>query len=246
MRNPGKGDAVSKSMGLERATLSEQISRSLLEMIETDGLKPGDALPSEAALAESFGVSRPVVREALAQLKSLGHVRVASGRPPVVREVDSSLPRAFFQSSVRLRDTDADELFEVRRCLEVESATLAARRASVEDIAAMQATAEGMAHSLKSGRYGQFVDLDVQLHLQISSASGNMILHHLIEGIKEPVRDSIRLGIASRPSKQALETLHEVHEDIVSAIATHDEAAAAAAMAIHFDKAISAIRKARK
>lgn len=235
-----------KLKGLERATLAEQVSSNLIKMIENDGLKPGDNLPSEAALAESFGVSRPVIREALAQLKSLGLVRIASGRTPVIREVDSSLPRAFFQSSVSLRDTDADELFEVRRCLEVESAKLAARRADDDAILALQKTTHEMARSLSAGKYNRFVDLDMQLHLQISTASGNMILNHLIEGIKEPVRDSIRLGIASRPSEQDLETLHGVHEDIVSAIAAHDEAAAAMAMTAHFDKAIAAIRKARE
>ncbi len=240
------GELLSNFQQLERATLSEQISRNLLEIIEGEGLKPGDALPSETALAKSFKVSRPVIREALAQLKSLGLVRIASGRPPVIREVDSSLPRAFFQSSVSLRGTDADELFEVRRCLEVESATLAARRASAADIADLHAIATEMAESLKSNRLEQFVRLDLHLHLRISSASGNMILHHLIEGIEEPVRDSIRLGIASRPSKRELEVLSGVHEDIVSAISAHDEGAAAAAMASHFDKAIASIRKAQQ
>lgn len=231
---------------LERSTLSEQIARQLMRLINDEELKPGDPLPSEIALTDRFSVSRSVVREALVQLKSLGIVDIRSGRPPVVREIDNRLPSIFFEYSILLRNAEAHELLEVRRGLEMQSATLAARHASPAEIEAMQASTEAMGQALEKQRYRQFVELDVDLHLQIASAAQNQMLKQLVEAIREPVRDSIRVGINSRKTKLELQYLHKIHREIVSAIAAHDEAAASSTMAEHFDKAIAAIIAATK
>lgn len=226
---------------LERSTLAEQIARQLMSLIHDEELKPGDPLPSEIALTERFSVSRSVVREALVQLKSLGIVDIRSGRPPVVREIDNRLPSIFFKYSILLRDARAQELLEVRRGLEMQSAVLAARHASSDEIEAMQASTEAMGRALEKQKYREFVELDVKLHLQIASAARNQMLKHLVEAIREPVRDSIRVGMKSRKTKLELQYLHEIHREIVSAIAAHDETAASKTMAEHFDKAIAAI-----
>jgi len=229
------------TMELERATLAEQIGRQLMSLINEQGLKPGNALPSEIALTEMFGVSRSVVREALVQLKSLGIVDIRSGRPPVVSEIDNRLPSIFFEYSISLRNAKAHELLEVRRGLEMQSALLAARHATDQEIEAMRETTAAMEAALRKRRYRQFVELDVKLHLQIASASRNQILFHLVEAIREPVRDSIRVGVKSRKTEKELQYLHHVHRRIVLAIAAHDESAASEAMALHFDRAIAAI-----
>src|SRR5690606_25828684 len=62
-----------------RAGLSDEVAQTLLEQIRNGNLPAGAKLPSEAALAEQFGVSRAVVREATAQLKSQGVVESRQG-----------------------------------------------------------------------------------------------------------------------------------------------------------------------
>jgi GntR family transcriptional repressor for pyruvate dehydrogenase complex len=234
------------TMELERSTLAEQIGRQLMNLINEQQLKPGDAFPSEIALTEMFSVSRSVVREALVQLKSLGIVSVRSGRPPVVREIDNRLPSIFFEYSILLKNVKAHELLEVRRGLEMQSALLAARHATDEEIASMQDTTVVMEAALQKRGYDQFVELDVKFHLQVASSSRNKMLLQLVEAIREPVRDSIRVGVKSRKTEQEIQLLHDDHRRIVLAIAAHDEPAASEAMALHFDGAISAIMAAKE
>lgn len=227
---------------IERETLAEQVSRTLLASIRADGLVPGDRLPAEGALAVSFGVSRPVVREAMVQLRSLGVIDIRSGRPAIIKPMDASLPRAFFDTSVILYDKKSDELFEVRRCLEVQSAALAARRATPEQRSDLEEIVSVMGMRLASGDYGGFVDADVIFHLGLARTTGNEMLRHLIEGITEPVRESIRLGLVSRNSADQIRELQAVHERIVAGVVAQDEDAAAFEMGRHFDGAIAAIK----
>ena len=76
-----------------RTKLSHQLFDALVAHIVTEGLRPGDSLPSTATLCERFEASRPVVREALSALEAVGLVEVASGRNAVVRELDGGKSR---------------------------------------------------------------------------------------------------------------------------------------------------------
>lgn len=226
---------------LQRATLSDQIADLLLARMREEAMQPGDPLPAEARLARAFAVSRPVVREALMKLKSLGLIEMASGRPAMVRKVDGRLPRLFFERSVAQNLGDVRELLEVRRGLEVESAMLAARRAGEADRARLAATLAGMEAPVAEGRLEPFIECDVDLHMQIARASGNRILAVLLAALREPMRASIREGLAARDSLRELDRIQGTHRAIVAAIGRGDGAAAAAAMARHFDEALEAI-----
>jgi DNA-binding transcriptional regulator YhcF (GntR family) len=69
---------------VKRVSLSEQVARGLLQFIETAPVLPGETLPSEQTLAARFGVSRPIVREALKSLMATGVVQVVNGKGAVV------------------------------------------------------------------------------------------------------------------------------------------------------------------
>ena len=70
---------------LDNATLGDRATAALLEFIQVQNLQPGSGLPSEVRLTEFLGVSRPVVREALRNLRGLGVVEILNGRGAVVR-----------------------------------------------------------------------------------------------------------------------------------------------------------------
>ena len=76
---------------LSRQTLPEQVAENLIDFIASEGLKPGELLPSTAKLSESFGVSRPVVREGLRSLASLGIIEIVNGKGAIVKPIDGSL-----------------------------------------------------------------------------------------------------------------------------------------------------------
>ena len=82
---------------VDRVRYSEQVGRQIQALIEREHLIPGDQLPSERQLCESFGVSRTVIREAVKGLAQIGLVRVEIGRgtfvaQPNARQVSESLP----------------------------------------------------------------------------------------------------------------------------------------------------------
>src|SRR5918992_1507838 len=97
---------------LRRETLPEQVADQLIALIERDNLVPGTILPSEGKLAQEFGVSRPVVREALRTLAAKDVIVVANGKGAIVRPITSQPLRDFFQRALRNRHATAIELLE--------------------------------------------------------------------------------------------------------------------------------------
>lgn len=230
---------------LVRDSLADQLGRRLMSMIRERPLLPGDHLPSEAALARQYGVSRPVVREALSYLRSLGIIETQSGKPAVVQQVDARLPAIFFEYSLSLQGAEIVDLLEVRRGLEVQSAALAAGRANMAELRLMADVTKQMESHLERFEVEAFVELDVQLHLTIARASRNTLLVHLIEAIREPLRESVIVGLNSRKSRAEVLTIHRMHEDIVAAVTARDSRAASLAMAEHFDRALMAVHQVR-
>ena len=112
--------------GLRRETLADQVARSLQQLIETRPIAPGEPLPSEAQLAATFGVSRPIVREALRTLEATGVIDVANGKGATVKPLTGELLSQFFRQASRIRVATRFDLLEVRKGLEVRSAILAA------------------------------------------------------------------------------------------------------------------------
>src|SRR5512135_1083989 len=113
---------------IPHGTLADQAADRLLEYIEAQHLKPGDLLPSETSLAGSFGVSRPVIREALKNLEGKGIIEIVNGKGALVKPIDSDPLRLFFQRAMHLEKDAIIDLMEVRKGIEVEAAVLAAGR----------------------------------------------------------------------------------------------------------------------
>lgn len=224
---------------LSRGTLADQVAERLLEYISTQGLKPDDLLPSEASLAASFGVSRPVVREALKNLEGKGVVEIINGKGALIRPIDSDPLRRFFLRVTQLDQSSILELMEVRRGLEVQAASLAAQRRSPNDLEAISRAVKGMRVRLDD--LDAFTRLDVEFHIAISAASHNTILGFLVESIRDALRSSITAGLLSRGADLSLESIQQTHEDLFKAIEDGNSEEAMLTMLQHFDEAISAI-----
>src|SRR5512140_2333475 len=129
---------------LSRGTLAEQVTDNLLSFIESQHLKPGDLLPSETSLAGSFGVSRPVIREALKNLEGKGVIEIINGKGALVRPIDSDPLRLFFQRAMQLERSSMLELMEIRKGMEVQAAALAAERRDAKDLQDIRQVVETM------------------------------------------------------------------------------------------------------
>ena len=224
---------------LTRQTLSEQVAESLIDFIAGEGLKPGELLPSTAKLSESFGVSRPVVREGLQSLASLGFIEIVNGKGAIVKPIDGRLLHLFFQRAVQIQKKSVVELMEVRKPLEIQSAILATERHTPEDLISMEQIVIAMAQNLHN--LETYANLDVEFHLLIAAAARNTMMYYLIGSIRESLEDVVMQGLRSRHSQAELERVQQAHEQIFAAIKAKDADSAAAMMEIHFDEAVAAL-----
>ena len=173
--------------------LSEEVCNALEERIARGELLPGDQLPTEKVLSETFGVSRAVVREAVARLRADGRIETRQGSGAFVAQSPKSLNFRFWQGEgpalVELRD-----IFELRSMIETSVAELAARRRIPEDVAAMQRHLKAMDDALADGSDGSESDDD--FHLAVASATHNTYAYRLVEFLGRHFSDSRRLAWA--------------------------------------------------
>lgn len=226
---------------LIRGTLAEQVTDQLLEYIETQHLRPGDLLPSESSLAKSFGVSRPVVREALKSLEGKGVIEIVNGKGALVRPIDSDPLRLFFQRAMQMEYSTIVELMEIRRGLETQAAALAARRRETQDLDAIRKIVEKMRGSMQD--LDAYTRLDVEFHLAVAAASHNAMLVYLIQSIRDVLRSTIMAGLQSRGSELHVESIQQTHEMLYQMVAKGSVDESVQAMAQHFDEAIAAMMK---
>jgi GntR family transcriptional regulator, transcriptional repressor for pyruvate dehydrogenase complex len=171
---------------IERRKVYEQVSERLTAQIGSS-LHPGDALPSERELAERYGVGRSSIREALRMLESRGLIESRGSGAFVV-----AAWRNPFHEPLSLvvagEDVNRMQLFEVRRMLEAEAAALAARRRSQGDLELTREATDEMEAAI--GASDAFVAADIRFHLVIAEATGNRLLLHLMQAIRERLTET--------------------------------------------------------
>jgi DNA-binding FadR family transcriptional regulator len=221
-----------------RERLAERILRDLGERIATGELSPGQLLPAEAQLASHYGVSSRVIREALGALAARGLVEVRAGKGTVVRGVDSSALRDFFDVALRADSRGMWDLFELRKLIEVQIAELAARRATAADVERCEEALHRLEAAAELDTPEAYVIADIEFHQAVAAAAGNRMLGLLLEGLREPMRKA-----RTRSWQGRIRVGHEVedqlamHRRILGAVKRHQPGAAAAAMARHLDLA---------
>ena len=229
---------------LSRQTLSEQAARNLIEYIEAGNLKPGDILPSESKLASSFGVSRPVIREALRSLAGNGLIEVINGKGAIIKPVDSDPLRRFFRRAIIFDGDAIIELLEVRKGLEVQTASLAAERRTDEELAQMGQDIAAMREQMYDPE--KCIESDLQFHLKIARSTHNLMAYYLLESIRDSTKNTILEGRLSRKTDEELERVQVLHEMIYAAIEAGNAEQAANAMITHFDEAVLAVTKIKR
>jgi GntR family transcriptional regulator, transcriptional repressor for pyruvate dehydrogenase complex len=209
---------------VERRSAAADVQAQLQTLIETGQFKQNDRLPSEIELARSFGVSRPVVREALMSLQTLGLTTSQSGKGTFVISDRVRTPLLVGRYSPA-------HIKEVRRALEIPSAELAAQRRTDKDVGQLAALLARLEDADNPARRNQ---LDADFHIAVAIASGNPLLVKLIEDMRT-VLEEHSLALAKAPHRR--KAAHVEHSIIYDAIVRRDAGAAAAAMAAHLDAA---------
>ncbi|RAN74858.1 GntR family transcriptional regulator [Bacillus sp. SRB_336] len=211
-----------------RVSAAEAVFKAVRDAIEGGQLAVGSKLSSETALAQRYGVSRSVVREALRSCTALGLTATQTGKGTFV--VANRAP-----GDLVLGQFSARSLMEARPHIEVPAAELAAARRTEEQLEQMRGIIEDM-----SGEDDPeiWVSLDGSFHAAIATASGNGVFERVVNDIRDAMvnqSETINLITGRR-----LKSDHE-HRLILDAIARGNAGEAGRAMAVHLNAVDAAL-----
>lgn len=151
--------------------LTDRITQRLMDEITGGQYQVGDVLPPEQAIADRFGVSRTVLREAVSRLKSEGIVSSKQGRG---LQVIANAPLSVLRIQAAGHDTaQILGIVELRRGVEIEAAALAAERRTATDLIDIRASLDAMAEAIATGDVTLGVEADLGFHRAIARATRN-------------------------------------------------------------------------
>lgn len=212
------------------ASYADQIYGRVLTMISAGEFPTGHRLPSEAKLCDMFGVSRPVVREALARLRQDGLVEARRGSGSYVR---AQPPEDLAQLTGMSAIARYQRFQEFRVAVEGAAAALAAQRRSDADMARIQSAHDGFAAEIGSGRFDWHSDR--AFHMAVATASGNEFFAHGLDSLDMKLGDfmNLSLSLTSLRSPQRGQLVVQEHAQIVDAIRAQEVYGARIAMEHH-------------
>jgi GntR family transcriptional repressor for pyruvate dehydrogenase complex len=209
----------------------EEIVEQLKELISKGELKHGQKLPAERELAESLGVSRASVREALTALEAIGILDIRPGEGTFIRETSVSTTFAPLTMILEMEQNSISQLMEVRRVLETEIAALAVQRATEEDLAKIE---ENLNRMKSAKTISEAVEAGLWFHYAIAEAAHNSILLRMMNTIADLMHNSFRIQREGLFTEKGLEVIAE-HEAIYNAIRDRDIETAKLRILQHID-----------
>ncbi|MDO8212000.1 FadR/GntR family transcriptional regulator [Conexibacter sp. CPCC 206217] len=213
----------------------EQIIVQIEDAIIGGRLQLGDRLPSEREMAETFGVSRASVREALRVLEMFGVVVARRGTGPEAGSVLAAETQSGLQNVLRLHAgllrIPTHDIVDVRAALERQVAEQAARNATPESLEQLRRLIDDMS---KAPSIGVYHARDTEFHVQLARASGNALLPVLMEALRGAMRRAMVDGFARLTDwQQERDRLVEEHRAILDRIEQRDPDGAAEALRRH-------------
>lgn len=214
--------------------LSSAVVRQIEQLILRGILRPGERLPPERELADRLKVSRPSLRDAIAQLQTAGLLTAKPGAGVYVADV---LGSAFAPALVDLFGRHDEAVFDYlsfRRDMEGLAAERAAKFGTETDLAVVQAVFDKMETAHNDRRADDEARLDAQFHTAIVDASHNVVMLHMMRSMYDLLREGVfynrQVMFKQRTSRAAL---LDQHRAINQALQDRDPKAARAAIEDH-------------
>jgi DNA-binding FadR family transcriptional regulator len=209
------------------------VAEQIRDAILAGRFGPGEPLPTERDLAESFGASRASIREALRALQAEGLI-VGGGAPaPAVVAHDLDRPvRDALVNRLRLRGVALDDLVELRSLLETAALRAAAGRPGRGPLAEAHEALEAM----RDPQIGieAFDEADVRFHTALVRASGNEAMHLVMLALRDPVAEHLLEALRAQADPgRTLKRLTREHADILEAVESGDGERAATLVERH-------------
>lgn len=192
---------------------SERVVNQIMQLIEKHDLNPGDKLPPENEFAESLGVSRGVLREALTILQFQGFISRKPKDGTYIREITLNQIRA--ESMIEsLKKSTYIDLIELREALELKSVELAILKAEDKEILEVKTYLDQV--DITDSNYSI---TDYNFHLKIAEMSKNVLLINFIDNYYELIHE---MGEKSNTNLQRRMEILEEHKNLIDAIYRRD------------------------
>jgi GntR family transcriptional regulator, transcriptional repressor for pyruvate dehydrogenase complex len=223
--------------------LTGEVVERIATEIARGRVAPGSRLPTEQELVTALGVSRTVVREAVAALRAEGLVVTRQGAGAFVAADRSRVPFRIDPDGLSSID-DVLQVMELRAAIEIQAATLAAERITRASLARIEEALAALESAI--GRGAAAVSEDFALHRSIALATGNPRFAEFLEFLGRHVipRQSIRVSL-NTPTEQRryLARIQREHRRICAAIRARDPAGARRAMRTHLTRSLERYRR---
>lgn len=225
--------------------LYEEIVEQIKQLIADGKLKPGDKLLAERDLADRFQVSRASVREAIRTLEMLGIIDIRPGEGTFVRGTESDdiiRPLAMFLAVERNSLLD---MFEMRRIFETATASLAAQRATFEELDQIESMLASMRERLNLQDSEKGEEFDAAFHYAVAEATHNSLLIKLFKTVSEEFAkaNSVARRQLYHDNVQNAQRIIDQHSEILQAIRSGSPQKASEAMLAHLNFAEGELRK---
>lgn len=221
-----------------RVSFADQVYAQLQRLIQRGDYPVNSRLPPEQELAQRFGVSRPIIRQALRRLSLEGVVESRKGSGTIVRIGLSMLQTGFPPlSSV----ADVQQFYEFRIDIESRAAALAAVRHTLEQLNEIEAAVHASAQAIEAGNLRVAADLNFSFHRAIAKASGNRFHQTAVELLPNAIGHvgyEFRIGTSDEEHGRSMVILAE-HTEILDAIRSRQPERASTLMEEHITSAQS-------
>lgn len=213
--------------------LAERLANEVGREIAAGAFKPGDRLPTEREMSESYGVSRAIVREAMGRLKHEGMILSRQGSGVFVADGNAPTLR------LHIAPSDAQDLRDVVELLtavrSAASAHAAARRTSAQ-LTAITHWYEEIGRAILDGQPGE--EEDIAFHRAIIDAAGNPLFIQILEFLDARMRHFVRTARTNSRTRGLAGLVQEEHRAMLEAIAAGDPVAARVAAEQHLTNAL--------
>ncbi|NLP43567.1 MAG: FadR family transcriptional regulator [Peptococcaceae bacterium] len=218
----------------------EQIKNFIIE----GHLNIGDKLPTEMELAEKFQVSRTSVREALSALSLTGILEIRQGEGIFIKKSPSNAIIEPLSFIMLLEKDKIQNILEVRKALEIETAALAAQRRGEQDLEHLRSLIEAMKKDLPQAKNSEKIDLE--FHLALAKACKNPLMDRLMNTVQGIISENLHVTRTLWLNTGSTQRLYEEHQEIYLAVADQDTNRARRVMYEHLSKVETELKRLQK
>lgn len=222
-------DVLKNFEAIEVESPVDKIIKQIRNSIVSGQLKPGDKLPSERKLSETFGIGRTYVRDAIKKLEFYGILKTLPQSGTIVTGADIAAMEGLISNVIKLNENDFFHLVETRVVMETFACGQAAIRRTTRDIAELEERLEEYRQKVAANLPG--VKEDFNFHIQITEASQNKVIKSLMLILIPDILEIYRkLNVCGKG--RFLKSFDE-HQEILDRIIKQDQKGAEEAMRIH-------------